>query len=107
MTQDNDDSKNGHQSAARDEAEQIATRARRKREARGREVHSPLFGIGMFGLVGWAVALPTVLGVALGLWIDGRWPSDTSWTLVLLLAGVTLGALNAWYWVERESRDDD
>jgi ATP synthase protein I len=29
-----------------------------------------------------------------------------SWTLTLLLAGAALGALNAWYWVQREGRDD-
>ena len=97
-----------HHPAARDEAEQIAARARRKREAQRRRVHSPLYGISMFGLVGWAVALPTILGVALGLWLDRRWPSEeTSWTLVLLLAGAALGVLNAWYWVQREIRDDD
>ena len=60
----------------------------------------------MFGLVGWAVALPVVVGTAIGLWIDDRWPGDTSWTLVLLLAGAALGALNAWYWIDRETGDD-
>jgi ATP synthase protein I len=60
----------------------------------------------MFGLVGWAVALPTVTGVALGLWLDARFPSRISWTLSLLLLGALLGSLNAWYWVKRESRDE-
>jgi len=91
---------------ANDEAGQIAAKADRKRRALKRRVDSPLYGIGMFGLVGWAVALPTVLGVALGLWIDRRWPSETSWTLVLLVSGAMLGAFNAWYWIARESRDD-
>ncbi len=96
-----------HNGAARDEAEQIAARARRKRAARRNRVNSPLYGISMFGLVGWAVALPTLVGTALGVWIDRQWPSETSWTLILLLAGVSLGALNAWYWIDRETRDDD
>lgn len=91
---------------ANDEAEVIAAKAERKRRALKRRVESPLYGIGMFGLVGWAVALPTVLGVALGLWIDRHWPSDTSWTLILLVSGAMLGAFNAWYWIMRESRDD-
>ena len=32
-----------------------------------------------------------------------------SWTLALLLAGVTLGCFNAWYWVsgERKLIDED
>ncbi len=56
----------------------------------------------MFGLVGWAVAIPTLLGVALGVWIDMTWPGRFSWTLALLLAGAALGASNAWYWVSQE-----
>jgi ATP synthase protein I len=60
----------------------------------------------MFGLVGWAVALPTVAGAALGLWLDGRFPSRASWTLTGLVAGALLGSLNAWFWVKRESRHD-
>jgi ATP synthase protein I len=55
--------------------------------------------------VGWAVALPTVAGVALGLWLDGRFPSRVSWTLTGLVVGALLGSLNAWFWVARESRD--
>lgn len=60
----------------------------------------------MFGLVGWAVALPTLLGIAPGLWIDERWPGPISWTLNLLIIGVLIGCLNAWYWVSKESEHD-
>ena len=52
-------------------------------------------------------APPVVAGTALGLWIDARWPGGTSWTLVLMLAGVALGCANAWYWIQREGRRDD
>ena len=55
----------------------------------------------MFGVVGWSVAIPTLIGVAVGLWIDGRWPSRFSWTLMLLIVGVALGCINAWYWVKK------
>jgi ATP synthase protein I len=61
----------------------------------------------MVGLVGWSVAIPTVLGVVLGLWLDLNWPSRFSWTLTLLLAGAVLGALNAWYWVSQEQQAMD
>jgi len=60
------------------------------------------FGLGMFGLVGWAVSLPTLIGLALGLWIDSKWPGPVSWTLIFLFVGVVLGCLNAWYWVSKE-----
>lgn len=62
------------------------------------------FGLGMFGLIGWSVAIPTLIGVAVGIWIDNTWPSRFSWTLMLLFNGVILGCVNAWYWVKRESR---
>ena len=89
-----------------DETETIARKADRKLAARRRGERGAWFGLGMFGLVGWAVAVPTVLGTLLGLWIDARVGSERSWTLALLLGGVALGCLNAWYWVQRESRDD-
>ncbi|MCF3974681.1 AtpZ/AtpI family protein [Paracoccus salsus] len=84
----------------------IARKARQMQEARKRRRESPWYGLGMFGLVGWSVAVPTVAGIALGIWIDRRWPGEVSWTLTLLLAGAVLGALNAWYWVQREGRDE-
>ena len=59
------------------------------------------FGLGMFGVVGWSVAIPTLIGTALGYWIDTSWPSRFSWTLMFLILGVALGCLNAWYWVEK------
>jgi len=83
----------------------VGRKAERKLRARRAGRRGVWFGLGMFGLVGWAVALPTVAGVALGLWLDARVPSRVSWTLTLLFAGAALGALNAWYWIKRESRD--
>lgn len=84
----------------------VGRKAERKLRAQRAGRRGVWFGLGMFGLVGWAVALPTVVGVALGLWLDSRFPSRVSWTLTLLLTGVLLGSLNAWYWVKRESRDE-
>ncbi|ERT09597.1 F0F1-ATPase subunit family protein [Lyngbya aestuarii BL J] len=60
----------------------------------------------MFGLVGWAIAIPTLIGIFIGVWIDTNWPSPYSWTLMLLFLGVILGCFNAWYWVQRESQQD-
>lgn len=59
------------------------------------------FGLGMIGVVGWSVAIPTLIGVAAGLWIDRILPSRFSWTLMLLIGGVMVGCMNAWYWVRR------
>lgn len=89
-----------------DETDTIVQKARRMEAAKKRRHDSAWYGLAMFGMVGWAVAVPIVLGAALGHWIDWRWPGETSWTLILILAGVVLGCLNAWYWIQRESRDD-
>lgn len=74
-----------------------------KRRLKGKKANREgiWFGLGMFGIVGWSVAIPTLLGTALGFWIDRTWPSRFSWTLMLLILGVALGCLNAWYWVKR------
>jgi ATP synthase protein I len=76
----------------------------RKLRARRESRHTAWFGMGMFGLVGWSVAVPTLIGTALGLWLDENWPTRHSWTLTFLIIGVALGCLNAWYWVKQESR---
>ncbi|MCB1935695.1 MAG: AtpZ/AtpI family protein [Nitrosomonas sp.] len=84
--------------------EQIGSRARRKQKARERGERTIWFGLGMFGLVGWSIAIPTILGIVLGIWLDNQWPGKHSWTLTFLFIGVALGCLNAWYWVKQESR---
>lgn len=89
-----------------DFVETVARKARRKLAARerGDDIWSWL---GLFGLVGWSVAIPTLAGVALGAWLDRTWPQAFSWTLTLLVVGVVIGCLNAWFWIKRESPNDD
>ncbi len=89
-----------------DLAESVGRRAERKLRARREKRQSAWFGLGMFGLIGWSVAIPTLVGVAIGAWIDRRWPGQVSWTLTLLIVGVVLGCFNAWYWVKQESDHD-
>lgn len=88
------------------DSETIARKAKRMEQSRKHHRESVWYGLGMFGLVGWSVAVPIVAGIALGMWIDRNWPGQVSWTLTLLIAGAALGAINAWYWVQREGRDD-
>ena len=84
----------------------IRRKENRRLKARHEGEREVSFWLGMFGLVGWSVALPTVLLCAVGVWIDGRFPSDYSWTLMLLFFGIVIGCLNAWYWIQKESNDD-
>ena len=85
--------------------QQVEKKAGRKLRAR-REKKSIWFALGMFGMVGWSVAIPTLLSIALGVWIDKHFQSRYSWTLMLLVLGVALGCLNAWYWINKESQRD-
>jgi ATP synthase protein I len=86
--------------------ERVGEKEVRKLKARQEKDRGVWIGLGMFGLVGWSVAIPTVIGIAVGIWIDAKWPSFYSWTLMFLIIGVIIGCLNAWYWVRRESRRD-
>lgn len=94
------------QDGRRDITTEIGRKAERKEKARSERGRGVWFGLGMFGLVGWAVAVPTLLGIMLGLWLDSQLPTRFSWTLTLLFIGVVLGCINAWYWVHRESQRD-
>lgn len=85
-------------------AAQAGSQATRKLKARRHAAEGVWLGLGMMGMVGWSVAVPTVLGAALGLWLDQRWPGGRSWTLALLVAGLVLGCLNAWRWVDKEHK---
>lgn len=85
-------------------SEQVAARAALKLKARRQTRDGIWFGLGMMGLIGWSVVVPTLLGAALGLWLDEHHPGQFSWTLALLMAGLTIGCLNAWHWVAKEDK---
>lgn len=87
-------------------AAQVGKKAQRRLEARRKMYRSLWFGLGMFGLVGWTVAVPTLVGVALGWWLDRTFPGPPSWTLTFLFLGVAIGCYYAWQWVRQESRHD-
>lgn len=90
-----------------DLGQEVGNRESRKIRARQGQDRTLWFGLGMFGLVGWSVAVPTLIGIALGISLDANWPGSFSWTLALLLGGATLGAMNAWYWVSQEQEAMD
>ena len=84
---------------------QVGAQAARKLKARRHAPKSVWFGLGMSGLVGWSVTIPTLIGAALGIWVDKRYPSQYSWTLMLLFMGLIIGCLNAWLWVQSEYKE--
>jgi ATP synthase protein I len=58
--------------------------------------------LGFVGVVGWMIAIPTVLGVMFGRWLDANYAAKHSWTLSLLVAGVFVGVFAAWQWIESQ-----
>ena len=83
---------------------QVGAKASRKLKARRNPAQGVWFGLGMMGLIGWSVVVPTVLGAWLGLWLDEQYSGGHSWTLALLVAGLVLGCVNAWHWVAKENK---
>ena len=77
--------------------------AQERRKLKARETGTHVWsGLGMLGLIGWSVCLPTLLGAWLGLWLDKRHPGTHAWTLVLLVAGLCAGCANAGHWISKE-----
>jgi len=85
--------------------EKIKRKEKRKLRAQRKKGQAIWFGLGLFGVIGWSVMVPTLIGIAVGIWADRRWPGNISWTLTFLFAGIILGCLNAWYWVEKERKE--
>jgi ATP synthase protein I len=81
----------------------IAAQVARKQKAQRAGTQSTWFGLGMFGVIGWSVTVPTLLGALLGAWWDKHHAGPPSWTLALLAAGLTIGCANAWYWVAQQN----
>ena len=83
---------------------EVVAQAARKLKAQRNPTPGVWFGLGMTGLIGWSVVVPTLCGAALGVWLDERHPGTHSWTLALLVAGLVLGCFNAWHWVAKEDK---
>ena len=84
-------------------SQEVGAKAARKLKARN-SPQGVWFGLGMMGLIGWSVVVPTLLGTAFGIWLDKRHPGSHSWTLTLLVIGLTIGCLTAWQWVAKEDK---
>ena len=86
-------------------SQEVGAKAARKLKARRKSAPGVWFGLGMMGLIGWSVVVPTLLGAALGIWLDRHHPGKHAWTLALLVAGLSIGCLNAWHWVAKEEKE--
>jgi predicted F0F1-ATPase subunit len=60
------------------------------------------------GVMGLVLAVPTILGMATGMWIDTLWPGSRSWFSILAPVGFALGCVCAIFWsyVTQEQQQD-
>lgn len=84
--------------------QEIELKAKRKIKAQREKGRAIWMGLGLFGVVGWSVITPIIIGVVLGRWVDKKYTGTVSWTLTFLIIGAVLGCLNAWYWIEKERK---
>jgi len=80
----------------------VGEKEARRLKARSERNRSLWFGLGMFGVVGWSVAVPVLIGIAVGCWLDSIFHSQISWCLTFLFVGIVSGMLIAWNWIKRE-----
>lgn len=78
----------------------------KKQTERSRKNQRPnLWGaFGIVGTIGWMVVLPTLLGIALGRYLDTRFNAGIFWTLSLLMLGLIIGCLAAWRHIQEMMR---
>lgn len=86
-------------------SQQVGVKELRKLKNLHEKKRSIWFGLGMFGMVGWSVTVPTLLGMILGIWLDKNYPQSFSWTLTCLIIGLFAGCMIAWFWVANENRE--
>ncbi len=83
----------------------VVDRKYRKRQQAQQDKQRPIFfGLGLFGVIGWTVAVPAVLGVFIGRWLDSKQfgRESVSWTVTCFLIGLCLGIVTAWRWMKKE-----
>jgi ATP synthase protein I len=83
----------------------VEAKENRKLKEKNKSKRGIWFGLGMFGLVGWSIVVPTLLGTLLGIWLDHRFHGKESWTLTFLFIGLIIGCIAAWHWLSSENKE--
>jgi len=76
----------------------------RKMYAQKKDQRSIWLGLGTFGIIGWSIVIPMLLGLLLGIWLDKHYPFVYSWTLTLMFLSLAIGCFNAWHWINKENK---
>lgn len=81
---------------------QVEAKRARVRRAREEGDQTMKSGWGTFGVVGWSIVVPTLIGVLAGMWIDGRLGGGVRYTLSFLALGLVMGMVNVWNWMNKQ-----
>ncbi len=86
---------------------QRQARLRGQRRARfEREGERPIGrNLALMGSLGWLIVIPTLAGIAAGVWLDRTFATGVFWSGALLTAGLALGCWLAWQRVMEEQKD--
>jgi len=81
-----------------------AARRSQDREAQARRDPEPSLArrLGQIGVLGWTIVGPTILGVALGGWLDRRLETHITMTAALTFLGAGLGFWLALRWMQAQ-----
>lgn len=89
----------------KDFRDQVSEKEELKLKAQRQKKDSVWQGFSVFGIIGWSVAVPTVLFVLIGVMLDEKYTGRQSYTLSMLGIGLLLGCINAWFWVNRKMQE--
>jgi ATP synthase protein I len=86
---------------------QRQARLRGERRARfEREGERPIGrNLALMGSLGWLIVIPTLAGIAAGVWLDRTFGTGVFWSGALLTAGLAMGCWLAWQRVMEEQKD--
>ncbi|MBA3722051.1 MAG: ATP synthase subunit [Parachlamydiaceae bacterium] len=89
--------------------EEAIKKEARKLKARGKKEINAWWGFSLFGLVGWSVIVPALIGVFIGGVIEHHYTGSHGWTLALLLSGICIGSILALLLLAKEmfKNEDD
>ena len=84
--------------------DKLANAARRSAERAKASLENPEPSLGarlgQIGVLGWTIVVPTLLGLALGRWMDREFATGIFFSAPLIIIGAILGFWSAWKWMK-------
>jgi ATP synthase protein I len=80
----------------------LAAKERRSIEANGGKEQIVWEGVGRFGMVGWSITVPVLVGLLLGWVLDRVTGHHHHWVTVLFFVGLITGCVSTAYWLFKE-----